>query len=390
MPDYQAASGWASRPALRGEVGGPPIPDIARPPEGFVITRNSGEYDADGNLQRQFVASKRDSGDPYAVPAGHVVKGESAFLDQDGRLLARWVKTRQEGAGEGLIEGLRAAFAQYAGTAPAIPDPVVSDGRTMTTYPIPDLHIGLYSWGAETGADYDIDIATDVAISGIGTLVEQSRPSENAVVLFLGDYFHQNDSKNATPASGHQLDVDSRWPRVYLAGANLAISIVDRVARKHKNVEVVTLPGNHDQDAAVTLAVALSLFYSSNTRINVNLTPGITWYRRFGNCLLGANHGHTMKTAERMAMAMAVDRSEDWGLSEHRHIFTGHLHHESVKEVAGVRVETMTSPAARDAWNSASGYRSQRALSAVTFDFDNGEVGRHRVAIVPPKIVLTA
>jgi hypothetical protein len=365
--------------AARGEIGGPPIPEIGRPAEGFEVVANNAQYDGDGNLKSQSVRTRRAAGGEYEIPAGHTVKGESALLDADGRLMARWVKTK-EGGGEGLVEALKAAFAEHDGAAGILPEPEASDDDLLTVYPVPDLHLGMRSWKDETGADYDVKIAVKTASKSVETLVSQSRPSRNAVVLILGDFFHQNDSKNVTPGSGHQLDVDGRWPAVYLAGAKLVISIVESVARKHANVELAIRPGNHDADAAVTLSVALGLYYSENPRITVNMTPGITWYRRFGNVLLGGHHGHTMK-ADRAAMAMAVDRSEDWGQTQHRHIFSGHLHHEVANEVGGVRIETMSSPAARDAWNAASGYRSNRALSAVTFHALHGEIGRHRVNI---------
>ncbi len=371
----------ARRAALEGKVGGSPIPPGAVPPDGFIIHRNSGAYDENGNLLRQWVGSKRDAGAAFEAMPGHAVKGESVLLDADNRVMARWVKTREGAAGNGMVEALRAAFASYDGAAPAAPPPDVGDADTLTVYPIPDLHFGMLGWGKETGDDdYDTGIAASIARDTISALVQQSSPSVEAIVIILGDWFHANDQKNATPGSGHQLDVDGRWHRVYLEGAKLAIALVDCVARKHARVRVVVLPGNHDADAAVTLSVALSLFYSANERIAVSSTPGVSWYHRFGRCLLGASHGHTQKP-EAMAMAMAVDRTEDWGLTRHRHIFSGHLHHERMKEVAGVRVETLNSPAARDAWNAASGYRSGRSLSAITFHSDDGEIGRHRMNI---------
>jgi hypothetical protein len=366
--------------AVRGEIGAPPIPAIAVPPDGFVVKQNNGQYDATGQLERQWIKTGAGNTDGWEVPAGHVVKGESAFLDPNGNLIAKWVKTR-EGAGEGFVEALKAAFADFDGSAPVPPAPSVCDDDVLTVYPIPDIHLGMYSWGAETGADYEVKIAAQVATEAVSHLVTQSRHSRHAVVLILGDFYHSNDQKNATPGSGHQLDVDSRWPLVYRAGAELAISLIDMVAAKHERVEVISLPGNHDPDAAVTLAIALSLFYSKIDRISVNLTPGVVWYRQFGKNLFGANHGHTIRTAERMAGAMAVDAHKAWGETSHRFIWTGHLHHEVLKEAFGVRVETLSSPAARDAWNSASGYRSNRALQGITFHREHGEIGRHRVNI---------
>lgn len=379
-PGYKS---WQRRRAARGLVAAPPIPGIARPPEGFIVSRNSASYDADGKLLRQHIRTARDSGEPFEIPAGHVVKGESALVDPDGRVLAKWIKTR-EGAGEGFVDALRAAFADYEGKARPIPAPPQADDDLLTFYPIPDLHLGMYAWEPETGDNYDVATAVSVATTGIAALAAQARPSRKAVVCFLGDYFHANDAKAVTPNSGHLLDVDGRWAKVFLAGAKLAIELIEVVAAKHDEVEVVVIRGNHDPDAAMSLAVALALFYSSNPRITINQSPAIAWFRRFGACLLAATHGHTMKP-ERMAWMMAVDRPDDWGATRHRSMFFGHIHHETKKEVGGVNVESFGSPAGKDAWNAASGYRSGRALHAVTFHREDGEIGRIRVNVVKPK-----
>jgi hypothetical protein len=370
------------RAALRGDVGAPPIPEIAKPPPGFVIKRNAAQYDGDGNLQKQWVATDRDAGDFFDVPEGHVVKGESALVDPQGRVLAKWVKTR-EGSGPGVAEAFRKVFAEYEGAAPLIPAPAESDDRYLTVYPIPDLHFGMYAWWRETGANYDTAIATAIATDAISSLVSATRPSRRCILLSLGDYFHANDGKAATPASEHRLDVDGRWPRVFAAGAKLMTRLVDIAAQKHEEIEVVALGGNHDPDAAVALTVAISLFYAANPRISVWQEPGAFWYHRFGRVLLGATHGHTMKPVN-MAMTLAADRPKDWGETEHRHFFFGHVHHESVKEVGPVRVESFSSPAARDGWTQAGGYRSSRSLSAISFHRDRGEEGRHRINILPP------
>lgn len=380
---FQGRVYTARRKAARGVVAAPPIPDVGKPPEGFAVFRNSAQYDADGNVKKQWVATKRDSGDVFEVPAGHVVKGESALVDPDGRVLARWIKTK-EGGGAGLVEGLREAFAEYEGRASVITPPDVSDDDLLTVYPIPDLHFGMLAWSKETGASYDIDIAERIARESLATLVASSPPSQNAVVLFLGDTLHSNDQTNATPRSKHQLDMDGRFARVYRACAELAVDIVEMVGQKHASVEVVSLPGNHDPDAAVTLGVALSLFFRRCPSVNVNLTPGVFWYRLFGRCLFGANHGHTVRKPEDMVMAMANDRSEQWGQSWFRYIFSGHLHHTKVKDIAGVRVETLPSPAPRDSYNTASGYRASRSLSAITYHRERGRFHEQIVNLVSP------
>jgi UDP-2,3-diacylglucosamine pyrophosphatase LpxH len=333
--------------------------------------------DKSGNLQREWIKSSPAAGDEYAVPAGHVIKGESALLDPDGRVMAKWVKTR-EGTGEGLVQALHEVFANHTGSAPLIPAPIESDDTILTVYPLPDLHFGMYAWGQESGSDYDTTIAARMAEQTVASLVAQSRPSSKAVILGLGDYFHANDLKGVTPANAHRLDVDTRWPRVFAAGAKLAVAIVELAARKHREVEVVFLPGNHDPDAAMSLTVALALFYSNNPRITVHQDPGIAWFRRHGRTLLAATHGHTMPPA-RAAMMVATDRADDWGKSDHRHLFMGHIHHEKAHEIGGIRVETFQAPAPKDAYAAHGGFRAGRSLSAITFHETQGEIGRHRV-----------
>jgi hypothetical protein len=156
--------------------------------------------------------------------------------------------------------------------------------------------------------------------------------------------------------------------------------LVDIALQKHEIVHLVAIPGNHDEDASVCLRVAMSLFYSNNPRVKVYTKPGLHWYMRFGKCLLAATHGHTMKP-DRMAMMLATDCQKDWGETDHKHMFFGHIHHETAKEVGPVRLESFNTPAAKDAYATGGGYRSSRSMSAITFHAVDGEAGRHRVNI---------
>lgn len=363
----------------RGDGFSPELPEEAVPPPGFTISGSTAVFDAEGNLRSQWVKTVKEPGVDYEMPPGHVIKGESALVDQTGRVLAKWIKTRESGTAF-MVEAFEEVFRKYEGLAPRIRSAKPSTSDMLTVYPVPDLHFGMLSWGVETGADYDIDIAAKDAITAQGSLVAQSFGTEEATIIFLGDYFHQNDSTASTPRSKNILDVDGRWQKVFRAGAELAVRLVEQVAAKHKQVEVVVLPGNHDPDAAICLSVALGMMFKREPRIKINGQAGLIWYRRFHDVLLGATHGHTMKPAD-MAMALAADRPEDWGASRHRSFFFGHVHHETAKEVGGVRVESFSAAAARDAYAHNSGYRPGRALSALTFHKNMGEIGRHRVTI---------
>jgi len=355
---------------------------------GFRVSRSAVEQDGDGHTTRKWIEQKPERGDVFKVPDGHAIKGISALVDPEGREIAKWVKTREDSSTVDLVTAIRAAFEGYE-PAPAIRAPEACDDDLLTTYPLPDLHLGMHAWGRETGESYDLKIASDRARSMAGALIAQSRPSRQALVLGLGDLFHMNDQKNMTPRSGHILDVDGRWPKVLATGVRLAMDVIEFAAQKHDRVLVRFLPGNHDPDAAIALTVALSVFYAGNPRVTIDDNPSLIFYHRFGRVLLGATHGHTMKP-ERMAMMMANDCPEDWGMTAFRHIFFGHIHHESAKEIGSVRCESFNTPAAKDAHAHGGGYRSGQSLNAVTFHRELGEVGRHRVNLIPSTMRLAA
>ncbi|WP_291295804.1 hypothetical protein [Elioraea sp.] len=376
-------------PPLHGRAGAH-LPEALRPAAGFEVRREAVRVDKHGDVVSHSVETRPELGEPYQAPAGYAIKGESALVDAEGRLVQKWIKTREGAVGAGLVEALQEAFAAQRGAAAVPAPPALPVPELLTVYPLPDLHVGLYAWGRETGDNYDTDIAVARTIEMVSGLLAQSPPSRHAVLLGLGDYFHQNDQSAATPASKHRLDVDGRWPRVYAAGARLVVALVDLLAARHERLELVMLPGNHDPDAATCLTVSLAMFYGGHERIRVHDEPGLTWYRRHGAVLLGATHGHTMKP-DRMAMMLAADRPQDWGEAAHRHFFFGHVHSESAREVGPVRVESFNTPAGRDAWNAAAGYRAGQSLSAITFHAAHGEIMRHRVNLPPrPRVRVPA
>lgn len=345
---------------------------------GFRVTRTTHTVDDDGTERLRSVEQKRAPGERFKVPKGHAVKGVSTLVDPDGNTIVEWVKTREsDQRREIMLEAVREALAEARGKAEiATPAGVLPDDL-LTVYVLPDLHLGMR---ADDPEPYDLDTARRTLREAVATLVGSCPASQRAAVLFLGDIFHNNDSRNATPRSGHVLDVDGKWRSIYGTGARLARDLISDVAGRHAEVEVVILPGNHDEDAAITLGVAFELYYEAHPRIRVAGVPGEHWFARFGAVLLGANHGHRMRP-DRMAMMLATDRPADWGETRHRHFFFGHVHHESKREIGAVRVESFNSPAPKDAHARDAGWRSGRALNAVTFHRERGEIARHRVSL---------
>jgi hypothetical protein len=318
----------------------------------------------------------------HPAPQGHTVKGVSTFYRGDGTVAAQWVKTRVgEPSVEDLLDAIRTGLDDYAGRSPPIAEPDFVDPELATVFPVSDAHFGLYAWGKEAGEDYDLEIADATNRAAFARLMAATPRSECAVVLGLGDLLHADDTTNRTARSGNALDVDSRHAKVMRVAVLYMVHCVELALTKHRHVIVRNLPGNHDLHSASAVTMALWAWFRDEPRVTVDTDPSYFWWWSWGNVLMGATHGDMAKMAD-LPLIMAASRPEDWGRAKHRHAFCGHVHHKSAIETGGVIVESFQSTAARDAWHSASGFRSGRSMSALVFHNLHGEIARQKVNIL--------
>jgi len=359
--------------ARRGLMGTKPVLP------GFQISKTTTVKNEAGDVVREFIQQRPDAGEQFEVPAGHAVKGVSALVGSDGRTIQQWIKTKEETQTH-LIAAIKEEFEQYRGVAKLAKPPKETNSDLMQVYPVCDPHIGMLSWASETGESNDLKIGIDRVDGGLQRLISLAPPAETAVIIQTGDFLHADSQSNATPASGHQLDVDGRAHKVKLAGVQLLRRSIDYALQKHSRVIVKNLKGNHDPESAAWLNIALGMFYSNEPRVEIDLDDGNNdiWLHLFGVNYIGATHGHTMKP-ERMAMVMADDNPEYWGASKYRWMIFGHIHHETVKEVGSVRCESFRQPVPKDAYAHSHGYRAGNSMSAVTLHKTDGEVGRHKI-----------
>ncbi len=376
-----ASNGWAPEFDWRKPV-----------PEGHRVRGNSTLYrggpsgeNGERNLvvEQQWVKSERDSDDPSThqpVPEGHTIKKVSTLLDAQGKVRAQWIQAPrdEQERWDRFWTACASSTKAYEGIANPVSKPKGTDKDTVTVYPLGDPHIGMLSWGRETGTDFDLEIATRDMTATVDLLVDRAPSSRLAVLANVGDFFHAENDDQRTPNGGNKLDVDSRAAKVNEVGFTLMRRLVDRLLKKHEKVQVVNVPGNHDPRMARMLAMWMQAVFEREKRVEIisNLCPYI--YIKHGKNLIGFAHGDGAKPAE-LPGIMAADKSEDWGSTEFRIWITGHIHHETCKEFPGCTVESFRTLAGRDYWHSWKGYRAGRSLSCITFHKDFGEITRSTV-----------
>lgn len=312
----------------------------------------------------------------HQVPDPYVVKGTSTLYDREGNPQMQWVKTAldQDRKIEVIHDAVRAISEDVPRIAPVSP-PSASVSELMTVYPMGDPHFGMYSWAAETGADFNLEIAERDLYAAVDYLVNVSPASRVGVLLNLGDFFHAENMAGITTRSGHVLDMDTRFPRMLDVGFRALRRCITRMLEKHEEVHVVNVPGNHDEVLAFALNTMFRNLYENEPRIIVHDEPTQRHYVRHGKVFIGAHHGHRTKDKE-LPILMATERPEDWGETRHRYFFRGHHHHDLRIEYTGCIVEQVRTLAAGDSYAVGSGFLSGRDMKAITYHAEYGEQSR--------------
>ena len=319
----------------------------------------------------------------HPVPDGFMAKGVSGLYRRgEPEPLLQWVMSsvdhvRQAEMQQAVIAALQE---EVRGLWVPFKAPKVTLENELSAYLIGDAHFGLYAWAEEAGEDFDTSIASKDLRAAIDELVDRAPPSATGYLVDVGDFLHADSRNNSTPASGNQLDVDTRFPRVVKIAVAALRYCIGRMLQKHTRVEVFITPGNHNPNSAGWLAMVLAAYFERDKRVIIETSPGKYFYRRFGNTLIGITHGDKTKMAD-LPGIMATDRAQDWGQTQHRYWWTGHIHHTRHQEFRGCFVESFNTLAASDAWHHESGYRSSRQMQRIDIDASQGIVGRRLCSI---------
>ena len=315
----------------------------------------------------------------HTVPEGYQVRGVSTLYDQDGNPKAQWVKSQI--SKEQQLEAMQEAIEALCETIKPIKPtkvPKKTDSQMMSAYPVGDHHIGMLSWHEETGADWDTGIAERLLIRSMDYLVEAAPNGDTGALMLLGDFLHYDSYEAVTPQNKNLLDSDSRYPRLVRAAMHTVRYAIKRMLAKHKNVHVFVVGGNHDPSSMTFLREALSVLYEMEPRVMVDRSPALFQYLRFGKVMIGMTHGDKIKVDD-FPLIMATDRPQDWGETEHRYCYTGHIHTDVLREKMGVMVETFGVLPPTDAWAAGRGYRAKRSMKRIDYHVETGEWGRQQI-----------
>jgi hypothetical protein len=231
----------------------------------------------------------------------------------------------------------------------------IVDGHLLVVDPA-DIHIGKLATSFETGEDYNSQIAVQRVLEGVRGVIQKASGFNIDKVLFIGgnDILHIDTPKRQT-TSGTPQDTDGMWYESFLIAKQLYVDVIE-LLMQIADVHFVFNPSNHDYTNGFFLADVIQSWFRNSPNITFDCSIAHRKYYKYGSNLIGSTHGDGAKPQD-LPMLMAVEAKNMWAETNHKYVFSHHLHHKISKDyVGGVTVESLRSPSGSDSWHHKNGY----------------------------------
>lgn len=283
------------------------------------------------------------------------------------------IATAIDDATDSALERIAAATP----SAPSLIRPKQADGALYGFLPLFDAHIGLQMPGY--GLDQSVARLVSVAFEAIDAM-----PAAGCIAIINGgDFTHQNDDSNQTPAHNHPLPISANYIDTTDAATDARIAIIEYAARKFDCVKTKDIKGNHDPNTAKIIRAALRQRYRDNDRISVDLDGVDHWHTVFGNNLLSVHHGDIRRSLKDMALALGQKYRVERGQTKLHEHHTGHLHHikETRIDIGGLHLCQHSAISRKSNHDEANIYESDSILQAITYHERGGRKSTIEVQI---------
>lgn len=272
-------------------------------------------------------------------------------------------------------------LAEIRAAAPVYTPRARPSGSNLLYLAMHDLHVGKLARAIETGEDYSLELARDLAIDLTARLLERAgRERVERIVVPIGqDLSHiENDRYETTRGTG-PLDAAARVRVVRRFAYQTMVRVLELCAEVAP-VDGEAVAGNHGRETDLAIAERLEARFENHPHISIRVPLTPRSYYQYGVNLLGLAHGDEMRPQD-LPLVMADEMPEAWARTETREWLLGHVHKKkridmvAEDEYRGVRVRHLPSISALDWWHAASGYRNVRAMEAYLYHREDGYAG---------------
>ena len=202
---------------------------------------------------------------------------------------------------------------------------VVGNEGTVGVLSIRDTHFGMFTSHPGPYETYDLEEAEQAYIDSAFYLMERAAREgvSHLVIPFGSDTIHIDGPTNTT-TKGTPQDVSTVWWEAMQSAIAALNTVIEHATQNFEQVTIVLEQGNHDNNLARALAMAMRQRWEGKTDI-LDGNEKIKYVRN-GNVHLFFDHGDTLKPGDYPAVIYA-DYPGIVHKKDYVEVLTGHLHH---------------------------------------------------------------
>jgi hypothetical protein len=233
-----------------------------------------------------------------------------------------------------------------------------------------DSHLNKY----DIGGNNDVDERLSNILYKVEMIVHQavlSNNLENITYIIGSDEFNSEFTGMTTKGTPQTNTHTYQQSFEYIC--NHEVLMITMLLQYTKNVNVVYVPGNHDEYVGWHMVNWLQTYFRETTRIIFDVSPKYRKYISYGNSAMMFNHGDAIKPSKLAAM-FPIEYREDWSSHSNFYIFTGDKHHEVSHDFHGIKFYQISAFSnSKSLWDDKNGHTCSRGeVTAFLIDKEQG------------------
>lgn len=138
-------------------------------------------------------------------------------------------------------------------------------------------------------------------------------------------------------------------------------TIINYLLANANMVDVLFIPGNHDEYVGWHLVHWLQALFNNTPRLKFDTTPLNRKYEKYGKSALMFNHGDAL-AAKDLAYKFPIEFKKEWSNCESYYVFTGDKHRELAQDLHGIKFYQVPAlSAAKSTWDDKMGHTCNKA-----------------------------
>ena len=189
------------------------------------------------------------------------------------------------------------------------------------------------------------------------TIISQARLSNNLdqIKYIIGSDEFNSEWTNATTKGTPQTNI-LPYQESFKMICEHEIQMITLLLQSCGELEVIYVPGNHDEYAGWHLINWLSTFFRDEYRVKFDDSPKYRKYVSYGSSAMMFNHGDAIKPSK-LAGLFPMEFKKEWSRHNNYYIFTGDKHHELSQDFNGIKFYQIPAFSnAKSQWDDKNGY----------------------------------